>query len=86
MSRSSFLNTAEDLNWLREVHLSKGGFAHRWKILNSEGDSRQDGPYLGDFTEFTTAILYGNEDAPDNVDLYEGDAQYNDPFVRWIAK
>lgn len=45
------LNTPEDLQWLKEVHLLKAPPPH---------------PY----DNFKFAILHGNEDAPDSVDLY----------------
>lgn len=46
----SFLNTKQDLIWLRDVHL-KNVF------------------YLQ--LDFVSAILYGNEDCPDRVELFK---------------
>lgn len=47
MARQSFLDTPDDIEWLRDVH-----------IPNLPANIR-------------SAIVYGNEDAPDRVEVYE---------------
>ena len=51
MPRQIFLNTSDDIDWLKSVHL-KG----------------IDLPVQ--YQEFKSAVLYGNEDCPESVDLY----------------
>lgn len=58
------LNTPEDLQWLKEVHLLKAPPPH---------------PY----DNFKFAILHGNEDTPDSVDLYLSEnPNYTDNFYK----
>jgi hypothetical protein len=57
----SFLNTPEDMQWLREVHL----------------------PQLP--PEYQSAILYGNEDSPDRVEVYmASDPRIGDPNLKFV--
>jgi len=47
MARETFINTKDDMQWLRDVHL----------------------PRLS--KKFKSAILYGNEDYPDEIAVFE---------------
>lgn len=53
MARVAFLNTADDMKWLRDVHL----------------------PRLS--KKFKSAVIYGNEDYPEMIEVYEK----RDPLV-----
>ena len=62
--RSTFINTPDDMKWLRDVHLPR---------LSSK---------------FHSALLFGNEDSPDQIHVYEAEDPevYDQPkiYVRSI--
>lgn len=68
--KTTFLETDEDMKWLRETHLSDGSIAN----------------YSGDYTEFRSAIIHGNEDSPALIELYiASHAMIWDPPFIWKA-
>lgn len=58
--KQEFTNKPRDMQWLRCTHLRRGNV--RWL----DGKLNMAGPIRG----FLSAIIYGNDDCPDRIDVY----------------
>lgn len=67
---TTILNTSEDMTWLFETHLKR--FAGLWTAPAHDRLHKA----------FVAAILHGNEDCPDTIDLLSRDA-YDAPVLRF---
>lgn len=61
---SKFLNSADDVQWLKDTHLAGVAIPAPWP-------------------DFQSFLLYGNEDAPEKVELFlDDDPDIGDRYLR----
>lgn len=68
----TLLHTSEDFQWLADTHLK--AFASMFTGVNTSGR-----PHL----PFVLAIVHGNEDCPDTIDLFSED-HFQAPYLRFV--